>query len=58
MNFIIGGIATNMSLHQTVLLNKDFRAGNLHTRLLDEILAEQTLLHESQGKEALNEELK
>jgi len=36
---IIGGIKTNMDLHRRVLTNPEFRAGRLHTKLLDEILA-------------------
>ncbi len=36
---IIGGIKTNMDLHRRVLNNPEFRAGRLHTKLLDEILA-------------------
>ena len=37
---IIGGIRTNMDLHRRVLNNPDFRAGNVHTKLLESILAE------------------
>ena len=36
---IIGGIKTNMDLHRRVLNHPEFRAGRLHTKLLDEILA-------------------
>lgn len=37
---IIGGISTNMSLHRKVLTNPRFQNGSVHTKLLDEILAE------------------
>ena len=37
---IIGGIKTNMDLHRRVLNHPLFRAGKVHTKLLDEILAE------------------
>ena len=36
---IIGGIKTNLDLHHRVLNHPDFRAGRLHTKLLDSILA-------------------
>jgi len=35
---IIGGVKTNMDLHRRVLKYKDFVDGNLHTKLLDDIL--------------------
>ncbi len=35
---IIGGIKTNMDLHRKILNNPDFRAGKIHTKLLDEII--------------------
>lgn len=36
--FIIGGIKTNMDLHRMVLSHPDFRAGKVHTNLLETIL--------------------
>ncbi|MFN8390082.1 MAG: acetyl-CoA carboxylase biotin carboxylase subunit [Bdellovibrionota bacterium] len=36
---IIGGIKTNLDLHRRVLNHPEFRAGRLHTKLLDDILA-------------------
>lgn len=47
---IIGGVKTNMDLHRRVLNNQDFRSGKVHTRLLDTILTEDTIVnkqHES-----------
>lgn len=38
---IIGGIKTNMDLHRRILNHPDFRSGNVHTKLLDEILVPQ-----------------
>ncbi len=38
---IIGGIQTNMDLHRRVLNHQEFRAGRVHTKLLDRILADQ-----------------
>jgi acetyl-CoA carboxylase biotin carboxylase subunit len=35
----IGGIKTNIPLHQQILQDPDFLAGNLHTRYLDKFLA-------------------
>ncbi|OVE80072.1 acetyl-CoA carboxylase biotin carboxylase subunit [bacterium J17] len=35
---IIGGIKTNLDLHRSILNDPDFRAGRVHTRLLDQIL--------------------
>lgn len=37
---IIGGIKTNLDLHRTVLTHEAFRSGNVHTKLLDSILAD------------------
>lgn len=37
---IIGGIKTNMDLHRRVLQHRDFVSGKVHTKLLDEIFAE------------------
>ncbi len=37
---IIGGIKTNLDLHRLVLTHESFRSGNIHTKLLDSILAE------------------
>ncbi|MBP9837876.1 MAG: acetyl-CoA carboxylase biotin carboxylase subunit [Proteobacteria bacterium] len=37
---IIGGIKTNMDLHRRILNHPDFRSGNIHTKLLEQILAE------------------
>jgi acetyl-CoA carboxylase biotin carboxylase subunit len=37
---IIGGIKTNLDLHRLVLNHEAFRSGNIHTKLLDTILAE------------------
>lgn len=36
---IIGGISTNMALHRRVLSHEAFRTGDVHTKLLDTILA-------------------
>jgi acetyl-CoA carboxylase, biotin carboxylase subunit len=36
---IIGGIKTNMELHRRVLSLPEFRAGRVHTKLLDSIIA-------------------
>ena len=38
---IIGGITTNMALHRQVLDHPEFRAGRVHTRLLERIMADQ-----------------
>jgi len=38
--YIIGGIKTNMDLHRRVLTDERFSDGNVHTKLLDEILSE------------------
>lgn len=37
---IIGGIKTNMNLHRRILTNPDFRAGRVHTKLLDTIISD------------------
>jgi biotin carboxylase len=34
----IGGIKTNIPLHQQILHDPDFLAGNVHTRYLDKFL--------------------
>lgn len=50
---IIGGIKTNLSLHRVVLNQPDFRAGNVHTRLLDSILAsEAEIAAEQESRQA------
>lgn len=38
--YIIGGIKTNMDLHRRVLKHEQFASGDVHTKLLDEILAQ------------------
>ncbi|MCB0323315.1 MAG: acetyl-CoA carboxylase biotin carboxylase subunit [Bdellovibrionales bacterium] len=38
---IIGGIKTNMDLHRRVLTHPCFRTGQVHTKLLEEILADE-----------------
>ena len=38
--FIIGGIKTNIDLHRKILNNPKFRAGQVHTKLLEEIQTE------------------
>ncbi len=35
--YIIGGIKTNMDLHRKVLMNEDFQAGRVHTKMLEEM---------------------
>ncbi len=37
---IVGGIKTNMPFHRRILHHEDFRAGRLHTKLLDTIMTE------------------
>lgn len=37
---IIGGIETNIDLHRTILSSEQFRSGQVHTRLLEELLAD------------------
>jgi acetyl-CoA carboxylase biotin carboxylase subunit len=37
--YLIGGIKTNIPLHQQILRDPDFLAGNVHTRYLDSFLA-------------------
>lgn len=39
--FIIGGIKTNIDLHRRILKNPKFRAGQVHTKLLEEIQNEE-----------------
>jgi acetyl-CoA carboxylase biotin carboxylase subunit len=36
---IIGGIKTNIDLHRRVLNHPDFRSGNVHTQMLETLLA-------------------
>jgi acetyl-CoA carboxylase biotin carboxylase subunit len=38
---IVGGIKTNMELHRRILNNPDFVSGDVHTKLLDSIIAEE-----------------
>jgi acetyl-CoA carboxylase biotin carboxylase subunit len=35
---IIGGIKTNMDLHRRILMNEEFRSGDVHTKLLESIV--------------------
>lgn len=46
--FIIGGIKTNMELHRKILMHPEFRAGKVHTRLLEYILAGDAQIVEKQ----------
>jgi len=39
--YIIGGIKTNMELHRKILLNENFVAGEVYTKILDEISFEE-----------------
>lgn len=39
-SFMVEGVSTTIPFHMRILQNKDFRAGNLHTRFLEENLEE------------------
>jgi acetyl-CoA carboxylase biotin carboxylase subunit len=45
----IGGIKTNIPLHQLILNDPDFLAGNVHTRYLDQFLARTTAARNAGG---------
>jgi len=40
--FIVQGIDTSVSLHQSIFQNEDFRAGNFDTKFMERFLAKQT----------------